>query len=1239
MSTAPARRTRRRPRSLDDELTRIATMLRLSRNGGFALLSYDHADQLDGWLAAIKQCLGDATFVRVPVPESGIKIATEIDALATRSEVATAPLPIFVIAGIEQLEPDARTLLITNLNRMRTHLAGVAYPLLFCGDNSVLGEIVHEAPDLFDRIGLWADLRGFAPPAIAPAPTLPPEQQYRETLVRRLRLVEFRGILSINKPVTLPLTEFYVPLQAEQQIVTERLPERLASDFFHERFDADSLPPERRPERLVKTRALAVAEAVRDHRTLVVLGDPGAGKSTLLRSLALAAAEAVPERTGLPNHERGWLPILVPCAAYGTALAHTPTLSLLEFIECLLVEEYALDGAQQLVQAALAEQRALLLLDGLDEVQVSERSRVAHTVNAFVAAHCNTAAGNRAVISSRIVGYDAASIGDADATVTLRDFAQPQIEQFLKTWCMAYEKFARGDVPEARIDGERQATQLVGELASNAGARRLAGNPLLLTIMALIQRQGVKMPERRVKLYDIACQTLIETWNRARSLSGVALLSMPDPQLTTALLGELALWMQQHDLTTAAADDLLPVLVESYQKRGHSTPEAAAAAFLYDVQRFSGLLVERGPDQYSFLHLTFQEYFAARSLATRFDAEQRWRIIRPRLHDPRWRETILLTAGELGIRMEREQEVTDHATRILHATPAPSKLTLALFERRRLWWLLRDSQIDQIEEHLLKRNLLLVGEMLADDVGIAYRTATHIVQMLNTLWRSSTIRQQRTQTAAIIKRLPERLRSEVEESLLAALSNPHSSGRVDAARELGALGQASPPVTDGLLAALTDRDDRVRSSAAHALGALGQASPPVIDGLLAVLTDPKDNVRVGGLENSVRRSAARALGTLGQSRSMVVTARRAALTDRDDRVRESAARALGALGQASPPVIDGLLAALTDRDDRVRESAAHTLGELGQASPPVIDGLLALLTNPKDNVRVGGLENSVRRNAARALGTLGQSNSLVMTALLAALTDPEDNVRGSAALALGTLVEASPPVIDGLLVALLDRDDRVRESAAHALEELGQASPPVIDGLLVALTDRDDRVRESAAHALGELGQASPPVIDGLLTTLTDRDNSARRSAAGALGTLGHASSPVVAALLDMLTDPERSLRWRAALALGTLGHASRPVIDGLLAALRGRNRMARQCAAGALGALGQSSPKVINQLLTALADPDGGVRKDAAFTLAKFGQRTRRVQLTLLSDLKNPYFNRSYRLLIGEESDLAGAG
>jgi hypothetical protein len=74
--------------------------------------------------------------------------------------------------------------------------------------------------------------------------------------------------------------------------------------------------------------------------------------------------------------------------------------------------------------------------------------------------------------------------------------------------------------------------------------------------------------------------------------------------------------------------------------------ERAVERFLTEVWEHSGLYLERGEGLYGFMHLTFQEYFAARHLVSS-SIRGREGILK-RLHQPRWREPILLAVGSLS---------------------------------------------------------------------------------------------------------------------------------------------------------------------------------------------------------------------------------------------------------------------------------------------------------------------------------------------------------------------------------------------------------------------------------------------------------------------------------------------------------------------------------------------------------------------------------------------------------------
>jgi len=106
--------------------------------------------------------------------------------------------------------------------------------------------------------------------------------------------------------------------------------------------------------------------------------------------------------------------------------------------------------------------------------------------------------------------------------VTVLPFGDEEVARFCGQWCRASERVTdKSAAADARA--ERRARDLVDAIRAGENVHRLATNPLLLTIIALIHYQNVRLPERRVELYRLAVEALAESWNRARSLGGGAI--------------------------------------------------------------------------------------------------------------------------------------------------------------------------------------------------------------------------------------------------------------------------------------------------------------------------------------------------------------------------------------------------------------------------------------------------------------------------------------------------------------------------------------------------------------------------------------------------------------------------------------------------------------------------------------------------------------------------------------------
>ena len=500
-----------------------------------------------------------------------------------------------------------------------------------------------------------------------PAPDLEEAARvYLQYLVAAYQYLDLRGMgISDRVALKLPLLEMYVPLKARlhtpegetwarQLRVAGRLPGTEEGADMGERLSAP----------------MPVLDLLRKHDGLVLLGDPGAGKTTFLKVLALALASGQGETLGLG----GRLPILLPLAAYANALAEREV-SLDAFIARYYEDERKIQvplGA--LLEQALRKGSALLLLDGLDEVRdTGRRHLVVDRVRDFYSRHRK--GGNRFVLTSRIVGYREVRLAAGGlAEATLVDFEDEEIEEFLGKWTASIEKAVGGETDVARAKAEKERGELLAAVRVNPGVRSLAANPLLLTILALMKRGGIALPDRRVELYKNYVETLLKHWNLARSLAGRSGREV-DLVETMKVLEPLALWM--HEVSPGVGlvkeGELQRKLESLCAVRGHVDPVHAAEEFLKDVRDHSSLLLSRGEHHYGFIHLTFQEYLAAVALARKAREGSNLLIeaLAPHVGEAPWHEVVLLTVGHLAIIDQWEQAASEVVEGLLDRAPGP----------------------------------------------------------------------------------------------------------------------------------------------------------------------------------------------------------------------------------------------------------------------------------------------------------------------------------------------------------------------------------------------------------------------------------------------------------------------------------------------------------------------------------------------------------------------------------------
>ncbi|MBN1874766.1 MAG: NACHT domain-containing protein, partial [Anaerolineae bacterium] len=465
--------------------------------------------------------------------------------------------------------------------------------------------------------------------------------------------------------MNIELERIYITLRATRKREVAGEARRLAEEAIaapgERRYPHDPGRPGEMEAARIETVTVSVNGALADDTRLVVLGDPGSGKTTLLRYLALRYARDLAEgtravKTHLGLDEAGFLPILIPLRRLGAYLrAHRPQddgteghVYLLEHLTEMLAGD-RIDLPSRFFDAYLDAGRAVVLLDGLDEVaDPALRRRVARLVEAFTTAY----PACRYVVSSRIVGYTGpARLGEAYATTTVRDFSLDDVRQFLNNWHLAVAVGQMGPGQDAVTEAENQTQQLLDAIEKNDRIRELAINPLMLTVIALVHRDRVKLPDRRAELYDEAVNVLLGKWDEAKNMREIPVFEdrpfdVSDRRLT---LQAVALWMHEKAQKEIETGDLRRVLGwQFYDKVGDwKATGKVVDRFLSLIRERTGLLAEHGLGIYRFSHLTFQEYLAALAVAGNDDYVA---YTLQRCGDPWWREVILLEAGYLSMR-------------------------------------------------------------------------------------------------------------------------------------------------------------------------------------------------------------------------------------------------------------------------------------------------------------------------------------------------------------------------------------------------------------------------------------------------------------------------------------------------------------------------------------------------------------------------------------------------------------
>ncbi|KAF9434259.1 hypothetical protein BGZ76_008316 [Entomortierella beljakovae] len=450
------------------------------------------------------------------------------------------------------------------------------------------------------------------------------------------------------------------------------------------------------------------------------------------------------------------------------------------------------------------------------------------------------------------------------------------------------------------------------------------------------------------------------------------------------------------------------------------------------------------PRSWHFLHLTYQEYFAAKWIAQHFG--------------PEWRNSISFESMSDMKAFVQEHKYNSQYEIVWQMVGGMlEKTALVTF-----FDMIRDEPRDLLGG---RHQLLLAGCLketkVKMDLNLDPRLSKNLKQKEMELLRHL--------QGSLEKELMQWLQFEME------LQDNHGS--------YSALAMQSVFPEELLVRSMNDSPG-IRIYALKALRHHHYLIPTTLKTLLDAYSGANQEIKILILQVLGAQSRLSAL-----SISMLLNA----MQSKDQRIKESAADALRGQATLSKSSMDEVSKVLCDSSSYIRASAAEALSLQEHLDEPVVSILVRSL---KDT------DSQVRNLAAKALGIQPSYPDEVAFALKEALLDSEVSVQIAAAEALGNQSNLSETIVLALLELVESKDHRIKDSAINALRNQSKLTSSTTSALVRVLNGNNTAKRDVAAELLRKQGQLSRETVYALICTVWSTSSESSIAAAKILSNL-----------------------------------------------------------------------------------------------------------------------------------------
>jgi predicted NACHT family NTPase len=366
---------------------------------------------------------------------------------------------------------------------------------------------------------------------------------------------------------------------------------------------------------------LRIDDVLTARRRLLLEGSAGTGKSTMLRKLAIRALRGeLPETAGSSS------PVPFPLKLRSFVKDDKLTLPGPEEFVAAVAPLLGEAKPGKWVSRLLESGRALILIDGIDEVRDVHRGQVLDWVRNLVDFYPDVGY----VVTARPAAVREAwrqELRNLGFTTTrIEPMSRRQVNSFVDNWHRTM-----------RLD-ETTAAELKMVIATHRDLSSLSTSPLLCGVLCAIHDTYRSLPSTRHQLYDTGLSLLLERRDVLRGLRD-HFWQLPR-SVSQPLLCRIALWMMLNGQDSIPWNTALKLIKDWTHQVADEDYSADPRRLLHDLIEQTGIMWRSGEDNLEFSLPSFQDYFAAAEIIRQDHVKH----LILNAHNPAYHDVVIMAA-------------------------------------------------------------------------------------------------------------------------------------------------------------------------------------------------------------------------------------------------------------------------------------------------------------------------------------------------------------------------------------------------------------------------------------------------------------------------------------------------------------------------------------------------------------------------------------------------------------------